>query len=120
MTAPTDKALEAAARAVAKAHGCDKGTFTVCWGELERGEVCVCKRDARAAITAYLEAMDEEVVHDAVRKGVCATCGTPAVGYSEGATACDCRNPSWRPTTTLEQARAAIAALKPTGPKTEP
>ena len=42
-----DPELEAETDRIAKARGCDRGTFTVCWGEHERGEVCRCKEDAQ-------------------------------------------------------------------------
>lgn len=48
--------IEAAAEAIAKRRGCDLGTFTVCWGEYERGEECGCKAEARAAVLAFLQA----------------------------------------------------------------
>ena len=53
-------ALERATRALAKRQGCDLGTFTVCWGEHERGEVCSCKAEARAAIAALREMLEEK------------------------------------------------------------
>ena len=42
-----DPELEAETDRMAKARDCDRGTFTVCWGEHERGEVCRCKEDAQ-------------------------------------------------------------------------
>jgi hypothetical protein len=44
--------LDAATRAVAKRHGCDRAVFSVCWGEVEHGLVCRCKEDARAELEA--------------------------------------------------------------------
>jgi hypothetical protein len=49
---PTNDEIEAETYRVAKRRKCDKGTFTVCWGEHERGEVCRCKEEARTALTA--------------------------------------------------------------------
>jgi len=43
-------ALEEKTDAIAKSHGCDRGTFTVCWGEYEDGLVCRCKEEARKAL----------------------------------------------------------------------
>ena len=48
---PTQTALDAKTNEVAKAHGCDRGTFTVCWGEHEQGLVCVCKEEARRLLS---------------------------------------------------------------------
>jgi hypothetical protein len=46
--------LEKKTTEVARRHGCDRAVFTVCWGELERGEVCRCKEDARAELAEAL------------------------------------------------------------------
>jgi hypothetical protein len=35
---------------VARRHGCDRGTFSVCWAEYERGETCKCREDAKAEL----------------------------------------------------------------------
>ena len=67
--------LDAATKAIAKNHGCDRGTFTVCWPELEHGEACRCKEDARAAIRAYLsdpawvEALARVILHRRITGG---------------------------------------------------
>lgn len=49
--AGSEEALSNETRRIARAHGCDRGFFTVCWGEHERGEVCRCKEEARANLT---------------------------------------------------------------------
>lgn len=45
---------------IARKKGCDRGFFTVCWGEYERGEVCRCKEEARAALS---QTQGEEAVY---------------------------------------------------------
>ena len=40
---------------VAKAKGCDRAVFTVCWCEHEGRGVCRCKEDARALIAQSKE-----------------------------------------------------------------
>jgi hypothetical protein len=70
---------------------------------------------AEATLLAALDLEDEAMVasvHDAVRKGVCETCGVPASGQGEGVTDCGCARPIWRPASSEEQARAAISALR--------
>ena len=50
MSERKDGELEKETTRIARLHGCDRGTFTVCWGELERGETCRCKEEARALL----------------------------------------------------------------------
>lgn len=45
-----NKELEHKTNEIAKAHGCDRAVFTVCWGEHERGELCRCKEEAKEAL----------------------------------------------------------------------
>ena len=42
--------LDAETKRVATEAGCDRGTFTVCWGEHEKGLICKCKEEARRAL----------------------------------------------------------------------
>ncbi len=56
-----DVALERETTAIATRYGCDRGTFTVCWGEYERGEVCRCKEEARAALSQAQPQPSDEV-----------------------------------------------------------
>lgn len=46
----SDEAVERETTRIAREKGCDRGTFSVCWPEHERGEVCVCKAEARASL----------------------------------------------------------------------
>lgn len=52
MTTETEIELERLTTQIARSHGCDRGTFTVCWGELEKGLVCLCKEEARAVLVS--------------------------------------------------------------------
>lgn len=38
---------------IATEKGCDRGTFTVCWGEQEQGLQCKCKAEAIAALSQF-------------------------------------------------------------------
>lgn len=48
------EALEAAARAIAKRHGCGMAVFHACISAEEKGLSCRCEADARAACEAML------------------------------------------------------------------
>jgi len=47
--------VEAKTKEIATANGCDRGTFTVCWAEHERGDICRCKQEAIRSLTAGRE-----------------------------------------------------------------
>lgn len=50
------EALEAAARAIAKRHGCGMAVFHACISAEEKGLSCRCEADARAACETMLKA----------------------------------------------------------------
>lgn len=64
MRATTDsRALYERTTEVARRHGCDRGTFSVCWGEYERGATCQCREDAKAELAEGK--LGASMVHDA-------------------------------------------------------
>lgn len=52
------RTIEAKTNEIAKWHGCDRGTFTVCWAERERGEQCRCKQEAIRALANETQSSD--------------------------------------------------------------
>ncbi len=58
-----DKAMQAAARAIAAGNACYAKAMVPCKGP----RVCQCDRDAKAAITTYLAEPDEERVERVAR-----------------------------------------------------
>ena len=36
---------------IATRHGCDRGTFTVCWPKFEQGLPCKCEDEARTILS---------------------------------------------------------------------
>lgn len=48
----------------------------------------------------------------ALQRGVCKHCRKSAVGEGGGITDCDCERPEWDRPTPIEQARAAIEAMR--------
>jgi hypothetical protein len=47
----TEEAVQRLTTEIARKHGCDRGTFSVCWGKYEKGLPCRCEDEARAALS---------------------------------------------------------------------
>lgn len=70
--AVTEAEIQRLTTEIARKHGCDRGTFTVCWGKVEKGLPCRCEDEARHALTAMpaevcglvAELRDEDFRHE--------------------------------------------------------
>lgn len=49
--AVTEAEIQRLTTEIARKHGCDRGTFTVCWGKVEKGLPCRCEDEARHVLT---------------------------------------------------------------------
>jgi hypothetical protein len=52
-----ESAVQKVTTKIALSKGCDRGTFTVCWGQYEKGLPCKCEDEARAELGVPLRAL---------------------------------------------------------------